>query len=224
MQTNGLLAVVIGFGLLLAPRAQSDPVMKGPAFPPGIEVAGMDRSIAPGANFFAYANGTWLRTNEIPSDRSSYGSWDVIQELVERRVADLIQHPDQGSHTGGSEARKGGDYYASFMQEDRIEALGLGPLQPILKTIEAISDRRSLAAFLGGRLRADVDVLNNTRVSTANLFGLWVAQDLDRPDRYVPFLLQGGLGMPDRSYYLDTSARMAEIRSKYVTHVAALLK
>jgi len=224
MQTNALLKIIVGLSVLLAPCAHGDPAMKGPAFPTGIEISGMDRSIAPGANFFAYANGTWLRTHEIPSDRSTYGSWDVIQELVERRVADLIQHPAEGGQTGGSEARKVGDYYTSFMQEDRIEALGLRPLQPMLKTIEAISDRRSLAAFLGSTLRADVDVLNNTRVSTANLFGLWVAQDLDRPGRYVPFLLQGGLGMPDRSYYLDPAARMAEIRSKYVAHVAAMLK
>ncbi|HWS70002.1 MAG TPA: M13 family metallopeptidase N-terminal domain-containing protein [Steroidobacteraceae bacterium] len=184
----------------------------------------MDRSVAPGANFFAYANGSWLRTNEIPSDRSSYGSWDVIEELVERRVADLIQHASEGEQPGGSQTRKIGDYFASFMQEDQIEALGLRPLQPILKTIEGISNRRSLATFLGGTLRADVDVLNSTHVYTGNLFGLWVAQDLDHPDRYVPFLLQGGLGMPDRSYYLDPSAGMAEIRAKYATHVAEMLK
>ena len=98
----------------------------------------MDRSVAPGANFFAYANGTWLRTNEIPSDRSSCGSWDVIKELVERRVADLIQHSSEGEQTGGSQSRKIGDYFAGFMQEEQIEALGLRPLQPILKAIEGI--------------------------------------------------------------------------------------
>ena len=75
-------------------------------------------------------------------------------------------------------------------------------------------NRRSLATFLGGTLRADVDVLNNTRVYTDNLFGLWVAQDLDHPDRYVPFLLQGGLGMPDRSYYVDPSVAMVDIRTR----------
>jgi putative endopeptidase len=225
METNRLPSIIFGLSVAFAPYAQSEPTVIEPNFPPGIEVAGMDRSAAPGANFFAYANGTWLRTNEIPSDRSSYGSWDVIQELVDHRVADLIQHASGGEgQTGGTQIRKIGDYFASFMQEDQIEALGLRPLQPILKTIGEISNRRSLATFLGGTLRADVDVLNFTHVYTDNLFGLWVAQDLDHPDRYVPFLLQGGLGMPDRSYYLDPAAGMADIRAKYTTHVAEMLK
>jgi len=224
MKTNRLPSIFFGLSVALAPYAQSEPTLNEPNFPPGIEIAGMDRSVAPGANFFAYANGTWLRMNEIPSDRSSYGSWDVIEELVERRVADLIRHASEGEQTGGSQTHKIGDYFASFMQEDQIEALGLRPLQPILKKVEGISNRRSLATFLGGTLRADVDVLNMTHVHTANLFGLWVAQDLDHPDRYVPFLLQGGLGMPDRSYYLDPSAGMADIRAKYAIHVAEMLK
>jgi predicted metalloendopeptidase len=220
----GSRLIVAGLCTALALSAQAEPPVAEPTFPLGVDIAGMDRSVAPGVNFFDYANGTWLRTNEIPADRKSYGYWDVVQELVERRVADLIQHAAERDPTGGSPGRKISDYFASFMQEDRIEALGLRPLQPILKRIKEISNRRSLATFLGGTLRADVDVLNDTEVYTDNLFGLWVAQDLDHPDRYVPFLLQGGLGMPDRSYYLDVSAGMADIRTKYATHVAEMLK
>jgi putative endopeptidase len=224
MRSNCLCSILIALSFAVAPCALGAPAVNEPTFPPGIEVTGMDRSVSPGASFFAYANGTWLRTNEIPPDRSSYGSWDVVEELVERRVANLIQHLAEAKQTERFETRMIGDYYASFMQEDRIEALGLRPLQPILKRIKAISNRRALATFLGTTLRADVDVLNDTRVYTDNLFGLWVAQDLDHPDRYVPFLLQGGLGMPDRSYYLDTSARMADTRAQYATHVAAMLR
>jgi putative endopeptidase len=224
MQTKCLRSILIGFGVALAPCAQGDPAMIEPIFPPGIDTSGMDRSIAPGASFFGYANAAWLSKNEIPSDRSSYGSADVIEEFVQRRLADLIRHPADGGQTAGSEARKIGDYYSSFMDEDRIEKLGLRPLRPILTAIGAISNRTELAKFLGGTLRADVDVLNATSLYTDNLFGLWVAQDLDQPDRYAPFILQGGLGMPDRSYYLDPSARMADIRAKYTAHVAATLK
>jgi putative endopeptidase len=224
MKMKFLSLIVVGLTAALAPYAQAAPPVDEPKFPAGIEVAGMDRSVSPGANFFAYANGTWLRTNEIPSDLSTYSSWDVLKELVERRVANLIQQRSEGTSTAGSEVQKISDYFASFLQEDRIEDLGLRPLQPILRAIGEISNRRALANFLGGTLRADVDVLNAGQVYTDNLFGLWVAQDLDRPDRYVPFLLQGGLGMPDRSYYLDPSAQMADIRAKYTTHVAAMLK
>jgi putative endopeptidase len=215
---NCMRTLIAALGLAFAWCARGDA-----EFPPGIDVAGMDRSVAPGASFFAYANGTWLRSNEIPADLSSYGSWDVIEQLVERRLADLIQHPDSGSLTAGSAIRMIRDYYAGFMDEARIESRGLRPLQPTLKAIDAISNRIDLARFLGGTLRADVDVLNSTNVYTDNLFGLWIAQDLDHPDRYVPFLLQGGLGMPDRSYYLDSAAAMLEIRAKYATHVAAML-
>jgi predicted metalloendopeptidase len=224
MNLKRLCLIVVGLTAALAPYARTAPPVDEPKFPPGIEVAGMDRSVSPGANFFAYANGTWLRTNEIPSDLSTYGSWDILKELGERRVANLIQQQSEGTATAGSEAQKISDYFASFLQEDRIEDLGIQPLQPILRAIGEISNRHALANFLGGTLRADVDVLNYGHVYTDNLFGLWVAQDLDRPDRYVPFLLQGGLGMPDRSYYLDPSARMADIRVKYTTHVAAMLK
>src|ERR1700730_11941843 len=129
METNRLPSIIFGLSVALAPYAQSEPTLNEPNFPPGIEITGMDRSVAPGANFFAYANGTWLRTNEIPSDRSSNGSWDVIEELVERRFADLIQHASEGEQTGGSQTRKIGDYFASFMQEAQIECLGFRPLQ-----------------------------------------------------------------------------------------------
>ena len=223
MQPNRLPSLMLGLSLAFAPYACGEPTSAKPPSPASVNIAGMDRSVAPGTNFFAYANGTWLHTHEIPSDRSTYGSWDVIQELVERRVADLIRQASQGT-AADPETHKVGDYFTSFMQEDSIETLGLRPLQPTLNAVAAISTRRALADFLGGTLRADVDVLNDTRVHTDNLFGLWIAQDLDHPDRYVPFILQGGLGMPDRSYYLDPSPKMAAIRGKYVTHIAAMLK
>jgi len=193
-----------------------------PLFPARIDLDGIDKAVSPGDNFFKYANGTWLAKTAVPADRSSYGIWEMLEDLGDRRLADIIQHPPQPA-AGDANVRKLSDYYSSFMDEGRIEQLGLQPLQAILKEIAAISDRHALAKFLGGTLRADVDVLNSTKLHTDNLFGLWIAQDLEHPQRYVPFLLQGGLGMPDRSYYLDQSPRMAEIRAKYATHVASML-
>jgi putative endopeptidase len=189
----------------------------------GIDLAGMDRSVKPGDDFFAYSNGTWLKQTEIPADRSSYGAGAILGELTDRRVADLIQQAAKGSAPAGSDQRKIGDFYASFMDTTEIEAVALKPLKPTLDSIAAIKDRKALAHFLGSTLRADVDALNNTNFYTENLLGLWVAQDLDDPTQYSPFLLQGGLGLPDRSYYVDTSSAMATIRSKYQEHVAAML-
>ena len=215
-------AVAILFGLAFAPAAFPE---SGPAeTAPGIDLDGIDRSVAPGDNFFAYANGTWLKTTEIPADRSSYGIGSMLEELTSQRTAALIKEAASGPAPAGSEARKIADYYASYMDDAAIEAKGLRPLEPALDRIAGIADKQALARAIGGTLRADVDVLNNTNFHTGNLFGLWVAQDLDEPAKYSPFLLQGGLGMPDREYYLDPSPRMAEIRSKYQAHIAAVLK
>jgi predicted metalloendopeptidase len=189
---------------------------------PGLDVAGMNRAIAPGDDFFRYANGTWLETTAIPPDRSSWGADEQLTELTAKRTAALIRAAGDGAPEG-SEGRKIGDYYASFMDAPHIEQLGLRPLEAGLRSIDAISDRAALARALGNTLRADVDILNNTNLYTPNLFGLWVAQDLDDPRSYAPFLLQGGLGMPDRDYYLNPSQKMADIRGKYQAYIAKLL-
>ncbi len=200
-------------------RAQTSPP---PAFP-ALDTAGMNRSVKPGDDFFAYANGTWIDHTEIPADRSSYGSSSVLLELTDRRNAELIQEATKAGAPAGSDLRKIGDFYAAFMDTTAIEAAGLTPLKPELDSIAAIADRKALARFLGSTLRADVDAFNATNFFTGNLFGLWVAQDLDDPAHYSPFILQGGLTLPDRSYYLDSSAAMVAIREKYTPHVEAML-
>ena len=214
--------------LLLAPllpaAAQTSTAETSTAITPhGVDVAGMDRSARPGDAFYEYANGTWLKQTEIPADRSTYGAGAILTEIVDRRVGELIQQTATANTAAGSERRKIGDFYTSFMDTTAIDAAGLKPLEPTLDSIAAIHDRADLARFLGSTLRADVDALNNTNFYTENLFGLWVAQDLDDPAQYAPFLFQGGLGMPERSYYLDSSATMATIRGKYRAHVAVML-
>lgn len=190
----------------------------------GIDLAGMDRSVAPGDDFFDYANGTWTKTTAIPPDRAGIGTFTGIAERTEKQVAALIQHAATSNAPAGSDERKIGDTYASFMDETAIEKAGAAPLRPILDRISAIASREDLARTLGSTLRADVDAINATTLHTDNLFGLWVAKDMDDPERYAPFLLQGGLGMPDRAYYLDSSPRMEAIRKAYRSHVAATLK
>jgi putative endopeptidase len=190
----------------------------------GPDLTGMDPATLPGNDFFVYANGGWLKATEIPADRASYGTGQILADLTERRLNDLLRQIAAQGGPGGSEAQQLADYYASFMDEAAIEAKGSQPLQLSLRSIAAISSRAQLASALGSTLRADVDVLNNTNLYTDHLFGLWVAQDLDDPGRYAPFLLQGGLGMPDREYYVNTSAAMAMIRQQYQAHIAAVLE
>jgi predicted metalloendopeptidase len=188
----------------------------------GLDFAAIDHSVAPGDDFFRYANGGWLAKTEIPPDLAAWGTGAELTELTTKRTDELIRAAD-ASAAPGTAARKIADYYASYMDAAHIERLGLAPLQPLLKKIDAIADRAALARALGATLRADVDVLNNTQLHTANIFGLWVAQDLSDPTHYSPFLLQGGLGMPDRDYYLNPSQKMSDIRTEYQAHIAAVL-
>jgi putative endopeptidase len=189
----------------------------------GPDAQGMDRSVPPDESFFRYANGKWLEQTGIPADRSSYGTSRIVADRTEERVRALIEQAAGASQGADPAARKVGEYFASFMDESGIEQQGAGPLQPQLAQIAALRDKRQLAAHLGSQLRADVDIMNCTNPYTPNLFGLWVAADFDEPTRYSPFLVQGGLDMPDREYYLGDSPDMAQVRAKFVQHVARVL-
>jgi putative endopeptidase len=226
--------LVLAAGLVLAASVAmaacgNPPASKAPASAPGavagvVDLDGIDRSIRPGDDFFGYANGTWLKVTEIPPDRSSYGVDAKLAEEAILRTRALLDEAAKGAAPAGSDERKIGDYYAAFMDEMAIEAKGLEPLRSQLDQVAAISDRHALADSLGRMIRADVDPLNNTNFHTQHLFGAWIAQDFNEPTRYAPYLLQGGLGMPDREYYLGDSPRMSDLRNKYKAHIAAVLK
>ncbi|MBD8531950.1 MULTISPECIES: M13 family metallopeptidase [unclassified Massilia] len=180
-------------------------------------------TVLPGEDFFTYANGDWLAKTEIPADRGSWSAMGALAEDTNTRIAKMIE--DVGADKNASaEARKVADFYASYMDEAGIEKRGLAPIKPMLTSIAGIKDKAALVRALGGSIRADVDPLNSTNFFTENLFGLWVAQGLTEPSRNLPYLLQGGLGLPDRAYYLENNARMAELRTKYQQHIAAMLK
>jgi putative endopeptidase len=190
----------------------------------GFNVSGMDRSVAPGDDFVRYAVGKWIDTTEIPPDRSSVGSVAVIKEKASMRVRDIIEESAKANTPEGSDTGRIGDYFTSFIDEAHIEQLRSSPLKPELDAIAAINTRRGLSAALGASVRADVDVLNLGNFYTPRIMGLWVAEDLDDTREYRPYLLQGGLGMPNRQYYLGTSPHYAELRTRYEAHVAAMLR
>jgi putative endopeptidase len=189
-----------------------------------IDRAAIDPSIAPGDDFFRYASGTWLKKTEIPADRSSYGAWSVLFDRAQQRTRELLEKAGAGNAAAGSDERKIGDYFATYMDEQAIEKKGLEPLRETLASVDSIADKRSLATWIGQHLRADVDPLNMTNFHTDRLFGVWVAQNLNDPLHNVPYLLQGGLGLPDRDYYVQSGARMENIRTAYRSHVANVLK
>ena len=205
-------------------QAAAPATAEAPATPTsGIDLAGIDKAVQPGDDFDEYANGAWKKATEIPADRASLSTGFYVFEKAEKRLSDLIQGLDKANPAAGTDERKIADYYAAFMDEAGIEARGLAPLQPELAKVDAISDVATLSHYLGADMRADTDPLNATNFYTENLFGLFVAQGLEDPSKNVGYLMQGGLGMPDREYYLATDKDMAANRAAYQTYIADIL-
>ena len=190
----------------------------------GISIANMDPSVKPGDNFYLYANGGWLKRTVIPADRSGIGVFTKLSDLSNKRTRTLIEDAGKANAPQGTDTRKIADLYHSYMDEAGIQSRGLKPIEPYLKEVAAIGDKTQLARALGASLRADVDALNNTNFHTDNLFGLWVAPGFSDSAHYAPYLLQGGLELPNRDYYLSDTDSMRKIRTRYQAHIAAMLK
>jgi len=212
----------------IALLALSEPILFAAPPPPareiGIDLALRDPAVKPGDDFEEHANGGWRKATEIPADRSSIGvSFEVFQK-AEKRNADLVREAGAGKPAAGTPQRMIADYYAAYMDTAGIEKRGLGPLKERLARIADMKSKTDLARALGQQLRADVDPLNATNFWTENLFGLFVTQALGDPSRTVPYFLQGGLGMPDREYYVSTKPEMAKLREDYQTYIGEMLK
>jgi putative endopeptidase len=222
-----LTAAVMGATttLMAAPAGMDGaPVAKTSGPDIGIDLKGVDHSVLPGNNFFDYANGAWLKTAQIPADRSSTGTFLQVYELAEKRSAELIRNIAKSNAAAGSNERKIADFYAAYMDEASIEKHGLAPLKSQFDQIDAIKTRDDLAGVLGSQQRADVDPINATNFHTENLFGLFVTQGLEDPSRTMAYLLQGGIAMPSRDYYLSQDKDMVDARTKYQAYVTSLLK
>lgn len=188
----------------------------------GLDLAGMDRAVRPGDDFYAFANGTWMATAEIPADRAAWGSFAILREESDRRTAELIR--EAATRAGADpDATNVATFYQAYLDEAGIEARGTAPLRPELDAIAALGDRAALARLLGSQLRADVDPLNNTNFHTDRLFGLWVSPDFADPARNAAYLLQGGLDLPDRDDYLATDERSVALQAKFRAHVERML-
>jgi len=208
----------------LAAQAQNAPTDAPKQDTHGIVVANLDTSVKPGDDFNEYANGGWIKRMEIPPDRGNIGVFTALADLSNKRTVGLIEEAAKANAPVGSNTGKIAALYNSYMNESLIETKGLTPLRPHLDSIAAIHNKRELARALGQTLRSDVDALNNTNFHTSNLFGLWVAPGFNDSERYAPYLLQGGLELPDREYYVAAGDGMRDIRAKYQTHVSTILK
>ncbi|MEO5817892.1 MAG: M13 family metallopeptidase [Gemmatimonadaceae bacterium] len=180
----------------------------------------VDTSVKPGDDFFAYANGSWLKATEIPVGKERWGARNEIDELTRRRLVRLLD--DASRAPAGATARKVADFRAALLNEQAIAANGITPLEPLLDSIDHIGDKAALTRFLGRSMRADVDPLNWAVYRSASLLGLSVEPSIHGERTYVAFLLQGGLGLPDREQYLGTEPAMVAWRARYQAYVGRL--
>jgi putative endopeptidase len=175
----------------------------------GIDTDELDPGVRPQDDLFRHVNGKWIARTEIPSDKARWGSFYLLAEEAEKAVQEIILEAQNAP--AGTEERKFGDMYASFMDEERIEQLGATPLAADLATVDGISSVPVFLATLGRLERAGV----------AGAFGLYVDNDPGDPERYLVFVEQAGLGLPDESYYRDE--KFAAVREAYVAFVERML-
>jgi predicted metalloendopeptidase len=181
----------------------------------GIETQYIDQGVRVQDDFFGHLNGKWLKTTEIPSDRSSWGTFMKLRDDTQEQIRVIVEADQKKPNKkAGSDEQKIGDLYSSFMDEKKLETLGYKPLAGELQRIRALKDKHGVPAL----------VAHLSQIGIATPYGIGVAQDAKESTRYATYIRQGGLGMPDRDYYLKLDdKRMAGIRAKYEQHIANIL-
>jgi predicted metalloendopeptidase len=225
MKRTGLLLFVSALALTAAAcqRGEENPVAATKASASGIDLTAMDKSVKPGDDFFAYANGNWVKKAEIPADRSSIGGFYLADQQREKNSVELFDSILKADAAADTDQGRIANYYKAYLNTAEIDKRGMAPAKADLDAIAAISDKAQLSAAIGKTIRADVDPLNATKFGTDHLFGIFVTQGLNTPGETLPYILQGGLGMPDRDYYLSSDPKKAALRTKYHAYVEAVM-
>ncbi|MDQ3388100.1 MAG: peptidase M13 [Gemmatimonadota bacterium] len=199
-------------GELLAQTPTKNPAASGQL---GIDRANFDANFRPQDDFYRYVNGSWLRNMEIPADRARHGSFDELRVQSETALRGLIEAAAaETNRAPGSDEQKVGDLYLSFMDTARIESLGVKPLRPAIRRIASVQNRSELPNLFSELQRQGVQTP----------FSFSVGQDGKQATRYIAYLSQSGLGLPDRDYYLKEDAKFAETRTAYHEYIETLFR
>ncbi|MGN2635118.1 M13 family metallopeptidase [Nocardia takedensis] len=185
-------------------------VTSAPITPSGIDLTFLDDAVRVQDDLFAHVNGKWLTEHAIPADRAVDGAFLALRDQAELDVQKIILDAAAGDPEPGSDARKIGDLYTSFMDTDAVAAVGLGPIAPELEAVRAAPDRAGLAELLGRMQRTGI----------GGAIGFYVDTDAKNSERYLVHLAQSGIGLPDESYYRQDE--FAEIRERYIAHIGRM--
>lgn len=180
---------------------------------PDILAANIDSSVSPGADFFEYANGGWLKRNPIPGDQSAWGIGNLVIEENLKRLREISEKAAAAHAANGSNDQKIGDFWSMAMDSAKIEADGLKPIQPLIDRVNAITDMKSLLSTV-----ADLK-----KIGSSTLFSEYVYQDAKKSDVMAYYVSQGGIGLPEREYYFKTDSATINIRSQYVKYITTIL-
>jgi putative endopeptidase len=196
----GCAAVLVVIGCLPGSAA---------ALESGVDMKYADRSVRPQDDLYRYLNGKWLDTFQVPSDKGSFGSFTLVYDATQEQLRGIVE----ALGTNSAEERKLADLYASFMNEARLETLGLQPLRAEFAAIDAISDKNEIPALIA----------HLNRIGAGAPYDIVINQDARNSAQYAVIVHQSGLGMPDRDYYLKDDAKLKDARAKYLTHVGKML-
>jgi putative endopeptidase len=207
MLRSPFVLLLASIALLAASCAKKEQATLPPELDP--LVLNRDTTLSPGADFFAYANGGWVKRNPIPDSERSWGIANLVNEETYRQRRVICEEAAAANAAAGTSTQKVGDYWAAAMDSAAIEAQGAAPLKPFLDEIDAVKDRAGLLAL--------VAKLQGQGFNAS--YGLWVGQDEKNSDRYIVHLVQSGLHLPDRDYYFGTAANTQRVRDAYPTHL-----
>ena len=177
-----------------------------------LDTSAFDRSVRPQDDLFLYVNGTWLKNTPIPSDKSNYGSFTMLADESQKQIRALIEQVADQENKKGTDAQKVGDFYKSFMDEKRIDELGLQPLQADLEKIEGLNSKTELIKYLGGI----------QKTGSGSPIGFFVMQDAKDSTRYMTHLIQSGTSLPDRDYYLKDDEKSKNARAALTQYIQRL--
>jgi len=218
--------IVMASAAVLAACAASTPKPTAPAAAPvpapapapqlksGLDLTGFDRNVRPQDDLYRFAGGGWLAKTEIPSDRSNYGSFIILDDQAQEEVKELIvAASQQANRPTGSDAQKVGDFYLAYMDTTRVESLGLTPLKEELARIDALATPRDIARYIG----------RSQRLGLGQPFAWFSSPDNKNSSVYLGSVFQNGLTMPDRDYYLSPDEKYAGFRAKFAEYVEQML-